>query len=340
MSTLPASTNEYSVPPDAVFICAAGHSGSTLLDLLIGSHPAAMSLGEITQLPKNFALNTPCSCGEPIRECHLWATVLETLAGEQAFEGVRDDPYRLNLGLFEAGTVIDRAHQTRARRLWRKLLFAGAYAHWAWRIPPLTPSTWPLLHGARNKWLLFDVLARLQSRLLMVDSSKHYLDAAALYLTAPRRTKIILLVRDGRAVFYSGLKRGLSRKAALNAWQRTYERAVPLLAKVVAHGDLLHMRYEDLTANPARELQSICRFISLRFDRRMLDFRSRAHHVANGNDMRFRATAAIRIDDAWRRALTPSDLDYFEAHAGRLNQQLGYRPWNGVTRATSNPLER
>jgi hypothetical protein len=196
------------------------------------------------------------------------------------------------------------------------------------------------LRSARNKWLLFDVLARIESRLLIVDSSKHYMEAAALYLAGPRRTKIILLVRDGRAVFYSGLKRGQTRRTALNAWQRTYRRAIPLLSKVVQSNDLLQVRYEDLTADPARELQRVCRFISLRFDSSMLDFRARPHHVVNGNDMRLGTSATIRVDDAWKHALAAADVEYFETHAGRLNQQLGYQSWSGVTRATANHLER
>jgi len=208
MRAMRASTTDNPVRPDAVFICAAGHSGSTLLDFLIGAHPAAMSLGEITQLPKNLALNTPCSCGARIRECPLWATVVDKLAAEPLFRHIRVDPYVLDLGLFEAGTVIDAKHQTAARRRWRRAVYAGAYARWRWGLLPLAPFSRPLLRGARNKWRLFDLLATLESRLLVVDSSKHYLEAAALYLAAPQRTRILLLVRDGRAVFYSGLKRG------------------------------------------------------------------------------------------------------------------------------------
>lgn len=325
MRAMRASTTDNPVRPDAVFICAAGHSGSTLLDFLIGAHPAAMSLGEITQLPKNLALNTRCSCGAQIRECPLWATVVDKLAAEPLFRHIRVDPYVLDLGLFEAGTVIDAKHQTAARRLWRRAVYAGAYARWRWGLLPLAPLSRPLLRGARNKWRLFDLLATLESRLLVVDSSKHYLEAAALYLAAPQRTRILLLVRDGRAVFYSGLKRGKAPRAALDAWRNTYLRAEPLLDRIASPSDLLHVRYESLASNPAWELQRICRFIGLRFDRAMLDFRSRPHHVANGNDMRLQGNAAIRLDDAWKKALSVTDLDYFEANAGALNRRLGYQ---------------
>jgi hypothetical protein len=315
---------EASTTPVTVFVCSASHSGSTLLDLLLGSHPIAMSLGEITQLPKNLALNSLCSCGAAVRQCPIWRAVVERLATERAFERIRDDPYVLNLGLFEAGTVIDRKHQTPWRRLWRKVVYAGAYAHWRWDVGPLAPFTRPLHSGARNKWLLFDVVADLVARLILIDSSKHYLEAAALYRAAPHRTKVLLLVRDGRAVFYSGLKRGQTRRKALNAWLRTYTRAAPLLEKLVAPKCLLHVRYEDLAGNPARELHRICRFVGVTFDPSMLEFCCRPHHVVNGNDMRRRHNSAIRLDQTWRNALSATDFAYFEARGGALNRRLGY----------------
>jgi hypothetical protein len=310
--------------PTTLFICSAGHSGSTLLDLLLGSHPAAMSLGEITQLPKNVALNTPCSCGTPVRSCALWRRVLDRLATQPEFGDWRADPYALYLGLFEAYTVVDRQHQTPLRKAARKLLYAGAYAHWRWGVGSLSPCTAPLRRGARNKQVLFRVVAETAQKALLIDSSKHYLEAVALYRTAPASTRILLLVRDGRAVFYSGLKRGWPRREALNAWLYTYARGVPLLRKHVAAADLIEVRYEDLAQQPARELHRICESVGASFDAGMLEFRAKTHHVLNGNDMRFAAQGAVRFDEAWRRHLTAADLRYFEARAGALNRKLGY----------------
>src|SRR5690606_236057 len=39
-----------------VFICSAGHSGSTLLDMLLGTHSRAESLGELVNLPLDIEL--------------------------------------------------------------------------------------------------------------------------------------------------------------------------------------------------------------------------------------------------------------------------------------------
>ena len=74
--------------------------------------------------------------------------------------------------------------------------------------------TAPLSAGARNKHELYRTVASVSSKALLIDSSKHYLEAVSLYRAAPQRTKILLLVRDGRAVLYSGLKRGKARQAA------------------------------------------------------------------------------------------------------------------------------
>lgn len=324
MSADDASTGPLARRRTHVFICSAGHSGSTLLDLLLGSHSDAISLGEITQLPKNLALNTPCSCGQPVRQCRLWRAVVDQLRQKPAFSALDDDPYSLFLGLFEAGTVIDREHQTRLRMLYRRLAYARAFARLRWGPVPCASGPRPLDRGARNKLRLFGVVADLTGRHVLVDSSKHYLEALALYLAAPSRTKILLLVRDGRAVLHSGLKRGWPRGKALGAWSRTYRRAMPLLERHVAPERLDFVRYEDLAVDPASELHRICRFIGIDYEPAMLDFRSKTHHLVNGNAMRLGRSAEIRLDEAWKDRLSAADLEYFEERAGVLNRELGY----------------
>jgi hypothetical protein len=325
MNSIARSTPQSTLSPTAVYICAAGHSGSTLLDLLIGSHTSAMSLGEITQMPKSLALNTACTCGQPVQACAVWSPIIERLSVLPRFSGLNRNPYALYLGLFEAGTVVDRRHQTALRTLWRRAAYAASFACWRWRLRPLGVFTGPLLQGARNKLCLFDVVAETESLSVVVDSSKHYLEAVSLHKASPARTKIVLLIRDGRAVFYSGLKRGHGRRHSLNAWLRTYRRALPLLRTQVPSTDRLDVRYEDLASNPARVLHRICEFIGIGFEREMLAFRAHRHHLMNGNDMRLSGSEAIRADESWKEGLSASDLDYFESRAGSLNRELGYQ---------------
>ena len=59
-----------------VYILSQGHSGSTLLDMLIGSHSKAFSIGE--RIVKNLGLETnrPCTCGaETLSQCSFWSQV-------------------------------------------------------------------------------------------------------------------------------------------------------------------------------------------------------------------------------------------------------------------------
>lgn len=67
-----------------VFIASLGHSGSTLLDLILGSHQEIIGLGEVGRsvASTNNAAdqqNQICSCGQAASECKFWGEVLTKL---------------------------------------------------------------------------------------------------------------------------------------------------------------------------------------------------------------------------------------------------------------------
>ena len=77
------------MPRRVGFIASLGHSGSTLLDLILGSHPAVVGLGEVG--PSAAPAGGPpadrppeCSCGRTATECDFWGAVLPRLAAEPA----------------------------------------------------------------------------------------------------------------------------------------------------------------------------------------------------------------------------------------------------------------
>lgn len=68
--------------PTIIYIVGRGHSGSTLLDLLISSHSATISVGEIKSFSQKkkdkgrHLLEEPCTCGAAkIRDCKFWTKV-------------------------------------------------------------------------------------------------------------------------------------------------------------------------------------------------------------------------------------------------------------------------
>ena len=312
---------EFGGRPVNLYICAAGHSGSTLLDLLLGSHSLVTSLGEITQLPKNLSLNGPCTCGKPVRECSFWVAVLAKL-GQRLGQDLYANPYALDLGYIDARVVIDRGHQTSLYNLRRRLANGILYFHWRYGLPA---GPWGRHHrrAIRNNLELYGVVREVSGRPVVVDSTKHYLKAVGLYEAAPDTTRVILLSRDGRGVFHSNRRRRFSRKTSLAAWRDHYRHALPLLERLPATS-LIRVHYEDLCRDVGQELRRICEFIGLAYEDGMRDFASHVHHITNGNDMRLRGSSEIRCDERWRNEMSEQDLAYFMRHAWKLNKALGY----------------
>ena len=57
-----------------VYITARGHSGSTLLEMMLGAHPALASLGELKALAAKKS--NACRCGAPsVLDCPFWKEV-------------------------------------------------------------------------------------------------------------------------------------------------------------------------------------------------------------------------------------------------------------------------
>lgn len=63
------------VSRDVVFIASLGHSGSTLLDLMLGGHSRFVGLGEVAAVARTWPAESTCSCGRRADDCELWGPV-------------------------------------------------------------------------------------------------------------------------------------------------------------------------------------------------------------------------------------------------------------------------
>lgn len=69
--------------PAVLYVVGAGHSGSTLLDLMLGGHPDVQSLGELATYDDYFGpadgpmpwAERGCTCGVHVSRCPFWAAV-------------------------------------------------------------------------------------------------------------------------------------------------------------------------------------------------------------------------------------------------------------------------
>jgi hypothetical protein len=306
-----------------LYICAAGHSGSTLLDMLLGSHSRVASLGEIINLPMDWATDAPCTCGATVRKCALWSKVVAAFSTRERFDLARN-PYALNLGPIYAAVgdprVTGSGYRMR-RRLVTGLHYVELRAGRFGLLRHLLPS---IYEGLANNLHLYDLVARELEVDFVVDSSKVYAKAVGLYRCAPERVKIVMLVRDGRAVYYSMRKRNFDRMFSLNSWYAHFRRTLALTERHVPASSVLRVKYEDLASDPATELRRVCDFAGIVFEPAMLGFRARVHHNVNGNDMRFGSASDIKLDESWRTNLSEDEQAFFMARAGWLNRELGY----------------
>jgi hypothetical protein len=82
-----------------VLIVGDGYSGSTLLDLLLGSHSAMAGLGEVDDFDAFVEHDAFCTCRRPQRDCPFWSTTLARLGGPA---------FRLRLPGSTVHDVVDR----------------------------------------------------------------------------------------------------------------------------------------------------------------------------------------------------------------------------------------
>src|SRR5690554_3151258 len=60
-----------------IYIAGNGHSGSTLLDIIIGSSPNIFSAGELTCITRDSIFEEYCSCNQLIKECSIWSEIVK-----------------------------------------------------------------------------------------------------------------------------------------------------------------------------------------------------------------------------------------------------------------------
>ena len=302
-----------------VLVLSSGRSGSTLLDRLLGRHPDIASLGEVMQWPKNLVLDSLCTCGEPMSSCAFWQQVAGQLK-QSINVDVNAGAYCLDMGLIGATRERDEAYYTHSRlfvnALAKAVLWAGQLLGWHWALPLIKRQ-------AQHSLALYDAVRSVSGAAVVVDSSKQYLRGISIYRQSPSDTRLIVLVRDGRAVLHSRMQSGLSVPASVKRWRNYYRRMLPCLRASVPSDAVLYLHYEALASEPVKTLSDIFAFLGLpAVD--ALASPERDVHMAEGNAMRFKPLTNVSPDVRWKTALPGDARQYFEKTAGRLNRELGY----------------
>lgn len=320
---------------EVVYLLAASHSGSTLLAMLLGAHPRICTAGEL----KITSLGDPqrylCSCGTRIRECGFWNEV-----------GRRMQNQGFAFDIAAPGTDFRSAGGALAERL-LKPLHRGPVAEAARDLALAAVPGWRTRLAAtqQRNAALMRTMRELTGKPVVVDSSKVGLRLKYLLRNRALNVRVIRLIRDGRGVALTytdparfadcrdparreggagGDRREerLSMQAAAREWRRSNEEAEHLLAQL-PHERWTTVHYEDLCGSPQATLNRLFAFLGLPAAPVADRFRTVEHHVV-GNGMRLDDTAEIALDERWKTALSPGELNEFDAVAGKLNRAYGY----------------
>jgi hypothetical protein len=316
------------------YITGSGHSGSTLLNLLLNAHSKISALSEIHRLWLSAHLDAAphrCGCGEAVLDCPFWTKVglaLQEVTGsddahvlqhlvttDPAYIDIRDDGQRLlNIKPF----------RTFNPNLNRALMILGSKRLWA-LAARWSPQVKVQRVAVLNSLLLFEAVRVATGTPVIVDATKNPARMKGLYLAAIDPFLAFQMIRDGRAVCYSRMRRErCSMERAAKIWVGEY-RKHRMTQLTMSSASLVSVRYEELASQPSVELPKVCSLLGLPFEENMLDFRAHEHHVIGGNPMRFRRDeGGVRLDESWKREVSPSDIRIFAEIGGRLNRSLGY----------------
>ncbi len=298
------------------FIMAPSHSGSTLLAMLLGSHPQATTIGDTggTSCRKNPDYR--CSCGYKAQACPFWQRVIDQMASRGINVDVTDFGTRFE---YPENRFIDRVlHAEHRGPMLETIRDSVLWLSTGWRRQYRTI--------AKRNVTLFETLNRVANSQILIDSSKHPHRVKFLLRIPDLEVKVIHLVRDGRGVAHTYIQgNGWSVEKSAVEWKRGILAAERLLARL--HRSMWRqVRYEDLCSDPQEKLEKLCVFLNIDPSRVNMDFRSAGLHVF-GNKMRLSGEQAVRLDNKWRTELTRSQISTIEHLAGRQLRRYGYTPY-------------
>jgi hypothetical protein len=198
---------------------------------------------------------------------------------------------------------------------------------------------------------VFDSYGRAQGKALVGDKTPGYVRSMNTLHALWPEARFVHLIRDGRDVYLSMRHRPMQQPKAgafdnwaeepvLTAalWWELNLRAGRTTGTSLGSGLYSEIRYESLVAHPREECEQLCAFLGLPFDEAMLRFhedRARFDPGLDQNRVGLPVTPGLRD---WQSQMPAEEVECFEAAAGELLDELGYR--RAIPRPRPEALDR
>lgn len=274
-----------------IFIATLPRSGSTLLGLMLGAHSEVCHIGESAYWLKLDVHATKCCCGT------IGCQSLIKVSGI-----ISSFPDEI-MSVHSACGMID--FEEEPNKIRHSLSLSAKITN-----PNMYASILQSCCSGLGK--IADAFRTMSGKKIIVENSK-YISIAEVLLEKTNNWKSILLVRDPRGIAScnkeAGERKGIPRpvKDKIDLFVSFAARAVALIQR----NDILLVRYEDLCRNTHATLQSICKFIGIQFESKILEFKKYKGHLLMGNHMMYDTNQVIEEDLRWRYLLSPEEKILF-----------------------------
>ena len=304
-----------------IYILGNTRSGSTLLDLLLGSQPQIWTLGEAQDLPWILReKEKPCGCGVPVENCEFWRDLIPEIPL---------DGWQYPIDYYRAEYFIGNKLRSRLlrARLLRNLLLEPRLSK-----GPMKKNSAVDEYGSINAQYFRVVWEAAQKHCggeirWLVDASKNPNRLYWLQQSQKFDFRVIRLVRDVRGFANSVTRPKHDRKMVLLASRRWLVNNIifVLLCKSqFKKGQVFSLHYKDLANRPASVLQDIGRWLGLEFPKDVHEhFREYQNHAISGNSMRWQEKG-IYLDEKWKQELPWLDAAMVKMIAWPFNKLLGF----------------
>lgn len=189
------------------------------------------------------------------------------------------------------------------------------------------------------RWSVVLNEARNAERRFIVEKTPIHLHKMDRIRGAVPRARFIVMVRDGRDVAYSFIRRAGAAKVGVDRWLADNE----VVARERLSPDVYLVRYEDLIQNPEAILRESCAFIGVPYDAAMVEYHAQERLWFGQSEVRNPTSDAHGGHGArrnwqinqplfdgrgqWRGKLSAIDLEPFGTPPGRqLMLSFGYDP--------------
>jgi hypothetical protein len=303
-----------------VLVTGARRTGSTLLGSILGCMPSVVTVGEI-RLVWHWGVvrNHRCGCGTRFLDCPFWTTVL----GDAFGSGWPTMARRM----LQLRSQVDRLRHA------PRLLFSRTQNRF------FRDS---IAQYRQELSVLYAAVAKVSGCRTIVDTSKSPSHGLVLTGMPAFDLSILHLVRDSRAVVCSWQReKRVDVESGVRLRRRPTVRAVlgwvssnvlgEMLGRRAASYDLI--QYEVLATDTARTIDRLRRIMGVSDTMPMDDgaaFEMPIVHSVGGNAVQYeRGRVHVRLDDRWRRDLSPVARALVTAGTLPWLQRYGYHERRG-----------